>query len=739
MLIPERSHDEFDWVFVEFLLAQGAITPDERENLLTLRQAGVNLPLAAQQLPAVTPGKLSRAVCIAKGVFGLSWNDLFVEIDPAPPGGLESWTAGGFLPVSVFEHQVFGVAKPGFSGGPIESGDGVRTQPVVLQTISRFTEAVRRLEELRAQVHPRNAALSDYLVRRGALTAAQRSEIMRAIGEPITHDNLQNLNLWIDFATRRFLQDQAVMEWACAWTNSPHVWLSELLALADTSLCPVFERRSGQFDGFIPLRLTGDLLFTAFSRMPDIQSLDFVKQMAGARLAIPVITTPYNIRLLTEALYGPLAPECRAAISAGLPLPDALAERLGDDAISGPAMFRSILSAAVEQRASDIHIESFQHHVDLRFRVDGRMTRFNTSRLNPATVRPLMNAIKIQSDLDISERRRPQDGGMREKLMGREREIRVSIQPTAWGENAALRIQDPAAAMLQVGDLGIDPAGLAYLLRLLDSPHGLILVTGPTGSGKTTTLYSLLQHLLAREMKIMTAEDPIERYVDGIQQSMVNPAIGNSFDVFLRAFLRQDPDVILVGEIRDEPTTQTALRAAMTGHLVLSSLHVNNARGVVNRLEDMGGMRSLIADSLLFVISQRLVRRLCPGCKTQISPDPAMVKEFFPRGAPPEARFWRGAGCERCNFRGSRGRISLFELWAPAYDRRREQARQAKQLEAFDAIETSPNRSLVADALGKAMNGDISLEEAYEALSMDELKNWQREALSGLVTAQSVG
>jgi type II secretory ATPase GspE/PulE/Tfp pilus assembly ATPase PilB-like protein len=262
---------------------------------------------------------------------------------------------------------------------------------------------------------------------------------------------------------------------------------------------------------------------------------------------------------------------------------------------------------------------------------------------------------------------------------------------------------------------------LAELRRLVHNPQGLILLAGPTGCGKTSTLYAVLRELLHDDLKIVTAEDPIEYAIDGVQQSQVNDAIGDTFDRYLRAFLRQDPDVILVGEIRDAVTAESAVRAAQTGHLVLSTLHVNDAQGVVRRLIDLGISPSLISQTLLCVVSQRLSRRVCPDCQHPELPDAALVRELYPAGPPANAQFARGAGCSRCRDTGYRGRIAVVELWHPDRETRSLIDRDATTEALVDQAIAAGMRTLVTDATEKAAAGLTTLDELHAVLSYDQI------------------
>ncbi|MFJ4142612.1 type II secretion system ATPase GspE [Pseudomonas sp. NPDC089734] len=309
-------------------------------------------------------------------------------------------------------------------------------------------------------------------------------------------------------------------------------------------------------------------------------------------------------------------------------------------------MINALLSQAARDEASDIHIEPYESHSVVRYRVDGTLRDVVSPR--KALHGALISRIKIMAQLDIAEKRLPQDGRIALRVAGRPIDIRVSTVPTGHGERVVMRLLDKQAGRLQLETLGMDPQLLSKLDALIRQPHGIVLVTGPTGSGKTTSLYAALARLDASTSNILTVEDPVEYDLPGISQIQVNARIDMSFAVALRAILRQDPDIIMIGEIRDLETAQIAVQASLTGHLVLATLHTNDAVSAVNRLIDMGVEPFLLASSMLGVLAQRLVRRLCPHCKQQ---DPTA----------PDT--WRPVGCAACNHTGYSGRTGIHELF----------------------------------------------------------------------------
>jgi general secretion pathway protein E len=325
-------------------------------------------------------------------------------------------------------------------------------------------------------------------------------------------------------------------------------------------------------------------------------------------------------------------------------------------------LVNSLFYQASKERASDIHIEPFEQELLIRFRIDGIL--YDTLA-PPKAIQPLLiSRIKIMAGLNIAEKRLPQDGRIRLKVAGKDIDIRVSVIPTAFGERVVLRLLDRSSALLGLEELGLSGRNLEPVTRLIRQSHGIILVTGPTGSGKTTTLYAALSRINTSDKNIITIEDPIEYQLRGIGQMQVNPKIDLTFAAGLRSILRQDPDVIMIGEIRDAETAEIAIQAALTGHLVFSTLHTNDSFGAVSRLLDMGVEPYLVSSSLLGVMAQRLVRRVCQDCRQAYDPPDGEIGEvgLTPRAVQGKLFYRPGPGCETCHGKGYRGRTGIHEL-----------------------------------------------------------------------------
>ena len=375
-----------------------------------------------------------------------------------------------------------------------------------------------------------------------------------------------------------------------------------------------------------------------------------------------------------------------------------------------------ILVQAIKDRASDIHIEPFEKMVRLRYRVDGVLIDKVPPPKNLQV--PLISRLKIMSCLDIAERRLPQDGRMRVKVSGRDFDLRVSFLPTVHGEKVVLRILDKSNLSASMEKIGMDPDTFRRFRSAVDAPHGLLLVTGPTGSGKTTTLYSALNELNSPEFNIVTVEDPVEFQVPGINQVPTKKEIGLTFGNALRSILRQDPDIVMIGEIRDTETAEIAVEAALTGHQVLSTMHCNDAPGAVARLDDMGIAPFLISSSVILACAQRLVRRICSHCKEPVTYPSTMFRDLgIPANYFEGAQLFRGRGCDRCNNSGYSGRGAIVEAMTVTDEIRKAIIARASSMEIGKIAQSQGMRVLRYVALDKVREGMTTLEQTLVATS----------------------
>ncbi len=372
----------------------------------------------------------------------------------------------------------------------------------------------------------------------------------------------------------------------------------------------------------------------------------------------------------------------------------------------------SIIADAIRMGASDIHLEMYEKRIRVRYRIDGDLREMAPL---PFKYRgAIVSRVKIMADLDIAERRVPQDGRIKIKISGRTVDLRVSVLPTIFGEKVVMRILDPNALMVDMTRLGFREEDLSKFDKAIHLPYGIVLVTGPTGSGKTTTLYSALKQINTIDVNIMTAEDPVEFNFDGINQVAVRAEIGMSFAAALRSFLRQDPDIIMVGEIRDGETAEIAIRAALTGHLVFSTLHTNDAPSSINRLIDMGVPYYLVASATKLILAQRMMRKICPSCKEEINLTPEQVESLgVPKDLLRNIRAFEGKGCRECSNSGTSGRTAIFEVMPITPDVEKLILAKAPDTEIARLAVEQGMFSLRMSAVEKLKAGMVSIDEVF--------------------------
>ncbi len=443
---------------------------------------------------------------------------------------------------------------------------------------------------------------------------------------------------------------------------------------------------------------------------------DALRLVAGGQI-VPCVAIPGELEAAIERLYatkpGAAGVPGEAAAEEGDQGVELDVERLRDLASEAPVirLVNQLITKAVESRASDIHIEPFENVLRVRFRIDGvlREVESPANRFRAAIV----SRVKIMARLNIAERRLPQDGRIKLAIRGTPIDLRVSTVPTMHGEGVVMRVLDRTGVALDFAKLGVSKEALKTLVTILERPHGIVLVTGPTGSGKTTTLYTSLVRLNSPDKKILTVEDPIEYQLDGINQIQVQPGIGLNFANVLRSILRQDPDIIMIGEIRDVETAEIAIQAALTGHLVLSTLHTNDAAGTISRLLDMGAQDYLLTTTLNGIAAQRLVRNLCNNCKTRSPVLPELVQQLNLRRFTdePEIHLYHPAGCEQCNGTGYYGRGSLIEVLVVTDSIRRLILQHADSVDLHRTAVKEGMRTMYDDGMRKALAGITTVEE----------------------------
>jgi type IV pilus assembly protein PilB len=494
--------------------------------------------------------------------------------------------------------------------------------------------------------------------------------------------------------------------------------VGDLIPLVTAGLANRVSPQYIKFHRIVPLRLENAVLTVASSEF----MLDLPELLAAYKAdSLDVrLVTPTDLRRLQLATELDLLVPDDGTETEKKQEADLLRPTDAQEAVV--SHFDSMLLEAIAERASDIHIEVYEQQVRLRMRVDGELRDVPRYKILYPQLLSLINVIKIRARLDIAEHRIPQGGRFTTAAGGRVYDLRVQTQPCLYGEHIVLRFLPQGKRLISIEELGFPPALTKVYRRIVESPVGLVLVVGPTGSGKSTTLYAGLQ-ILARDIsrKVITVEDPIEYAIAGIQQTQVAPEVGFTFANAMRAFVREDPDVILVGEIRDGETALEALRASQTGHLVFSTLHCNDSVDAVQRLFDLGMHPNSIASELEAVFSQRLAKRICESCRTEVEPDPRLVDEIFPHGIPADFRCFRGKGCEHCGGYGTLGRVAVVEYLQVDSYIRSVISRHTPLQELRAAALKNGLVPLRDQALRHVTEGTIALEELPSFLTVERL------------------
>ncbi|RIH81243.1 putative type II secretion system protein HxcR [Meiothermus luteus] len=542
--------------------------------------------------------------------------------------------------------------------------------------------------------------LGELLLRLGYITEGQ---LQAALEEQArTGDLLGQVLL-----RRGYVKEEDLARALADQQRAPLIRLAELSP--DPQALRLLDPRFAREKRVFPFRVEGNRLHVAMAHPSDLALLDELRFLTGKEI-VPHLAPD---REILEALDRLLAEEARPKEEARRE--EAAQVDLTLEAMPAVRLAQALLERAIALIASDLHLDPEETHLAVRARVDGVIQELE--RLPKDLEAPLAARYKVLAGMDIAERRRPQDGHFTFPFEGKRYEVRVASVGTLHGEKLTLRIIYPAGVRLGLTELGMLPEELALFQKLLRKPHGILFVTGPTGSGKTTTLYAALDRLYTREKTFVTIEDPVEFPLEGVVQIPVQPKIGLTFAEALRSVLRLDPDVILVGEVRDTETLDTALRAALTGHLVLATLHANDAIAAVTRLLEMGAERHLLASTLLGTVAQRLVRRVCPQC-ARPQPLSEEARLFFGAEAPEEEV--RGEGCPFCRGTGYKGRVGLYEVYAPDREALYRLGLGASEGELWERAKAQGHRDLRAVGLYQVRTGVTTGSELLRVLGIWE-------------------
>ncbi len=501
-----------------------------------------------------------------------------------------------------------------------------------------------------------------------------------------------------------------------------HALGTEVVDVAAMELSPellsMIRPQTARVQGVLPLHYDGEILRVAVVNPLDPNVIDNLRFATQKDVAI-YVAAPAQIQSMIEKFYGTEVSDTDDLLKS---LAGDAAAKIGlndvvdiEAASSTPIVkyVNTIIAQAIQARASDIHFEPFETDFKVRYRVDGALYEMAPPPRALATA--ITSRIKVMSQLNIAERRIPQDGRIQTTMAGRQVDLRVSTLPTQFGESVVLRVLDRTTVKLDLDAIGLPKRIYDYICQVIEKPNGIFIVTGPTGSGKTTTLYACLNRINTTDSKLLTAEEPVEYEIEGIQQVPIHEAIGLTFARALRAFLRQDPDRIMVGETRDLETAQIAIQASLTGHLVFTTLHTNDAPGAVARLIDMGVEPFLIASSLEGVLGQRLVRRICTGCKTPYEPSEALLRQIglsvHDLG---DKNFYYGTGCDMCNRTGYKGRKGIYELLDITEPIRELISQRAPSVVIRQKAIELGMTTLRADGLRSIFEGETTIEEVLK-------------------------
>ena len=491
--------------------------------------------------------------------------------------------------------------------------------------------------------------LGDLLVESGLITEEQLEQALK--------EKSEGQKLGDALLQKGFITEQQLIEVLEFQLGIPHVSLYQYPI--DSKLMNLIPKDFAKRNSLIPLKRDGEKLFVAMSDPMDYFAVDDLRLTTGFQIETVIATKDDIVRAINRYYEVEESINFDDIAESSSTKREEDVDQLTDEDAPIVKLVNQLLTIAVQQRASDIHIDPHEDKVVIRYRVDGVLKTERTLSKNMQNV--LTARIKIMSKLDITETRIPQDGRIKKTIDFHPVDLRISTLPTIYGEKIVMRILDLGSALADINKLGFNKLNYQRFLELIERPNGIVLITGPTGSGKSTTLYAALNRLNREDTNIITVEDPVEYQLAGINQVQVNSNVGMTFAKGLRAILRQDPNIVMVGEIRDQETAEIAIRASLTGHLVLSTLHTNDAILTITRLIDMGVEPFLVASSLAGVVSQRLVRRICRDCIEELPPTKSEIDIFQRRGIKID-KVYKGRGCGRCNMTGYKGRMAVHEL-----------------------------------------------------------------------------
>lgn len=553
--------------------------------------------------------------------------------------------------------------------------------------------------------------LGDILISTGAITEDQLAHALEI--QKTTHERLGTILI-----DEGIINEQRLIETLELQLGIDYIDLSKVRIPVE--MAQLVPRNIAKRHGVVPVKLNKDELTLAMSDPLNFVAIEEVRTATRKRV-IPVISTPTAVNKAITTLYSNegaarAIEEMRYESANREPVSSPRSEDVNEDVQSAPTvrLVNSILERASLERASDIHLESHSDDMSVRMRIDGKLRTILTVPFD--LKRAVISRLKIMGGMDIAESRLPQDGRANVKVKGHDIDLRLSTLPTLYGEKVVIRLLDKSAQLLDAESIGLSGENLKRYNALLSNAHGMVLIVGPTGSGKSSTMYTMIRALNTDEVNLVTLENPVEYDIDGVNQVQINEKVGMTFAEGLKAVLRQDPDIMVIGEIRDSETAEIAIRSAITGHLVLSTVHTNDALSAIDRLIDIGVEPYLLAEALNGVISQRLVRKICPHCKESYTPTPDELNRLGV-DMDSDIKFYRGRGCPHCFSTGYLGRTAVFEILIMDKDFKRAVSEGSHKSQLENNITKGTFSSLADDCRRLVLEGVTTCEEAFSVLN----------------------